>query len=169
MNTFHNHANLKRRKVQPGDPPGAVVIGGDYQGLGIVRSLGRHGVPVCIVDDEHSIARFSRHATMSVRVPNLRDENAAIASLMELGQALDLKGWVLFPTRDELVAAFSRHRDALSAIYRVHTCKWDAIQWIWDKETPTGWQASWGFPRRGPGFLFPSRMWRRSKGPSLWR
>ena len=31
---------------------GAVVIGGDYQGLGIVRSLGRQGVPVCVVDDE---------------------------------------------------------------------------------------------------------------------
>ena len=36
--------------------PGAVVIGGDYQGLGIVRSLGRRGVDVLVVDDERSIA-----------------------------------------------------------------------------------------------------------------
>jgi len=34
------------------------VIGGDYQGLGIVRSLGRQGIPVCVVDDEYSISRF---------------------------------------------------------------------------------------------------------------
>jgi D-aspartate ligase len=49
-------------------PPGAVVIGGDYQGLGIVRSLGRVGIPVCVIDDEHSISRFSRYATHGVRV-----------------------------------------------------------------------------------------------------
>ena len=32
---------------------GAVVVGGDYQGLGIVRSLGRQGRPlVCVVDGQ---------------------------------------------------------------------------------------------------------------------
>ena len=46
---------------------GAVVCGGDYQGLGIVRSLGRRGIPVCVIDDERSIARFSRYTTSSVR------------------------------------------------------------------------------------------------------
>ncbi len=45
---------------------GAVVVGGDYQGLGIVRSLGQRGIPVCIIDDEHSISRFSRYATQFV-------------------------------------------------------------------------------------------------------
>ena len=49
---------------------GGVVIGGDYQGLGIVRSLGRRGIPVCIIDDEHSISRYSRYATHFVRVKN---------------------------------------------------------------------------------------------------
>jgi predicted ATP-grasp superfamily ATP-dependent carboligase len=38
---------------------GGIVIGGDYQGLGIVRSLGRRGIPVCVIDDEASIARVS--------------------------------------------------------------------------------------------------------------
>ena len=32
-------------------PGGAVVIGGDFNGLGIVRSLGRQGIPVCVIDD----------------------------------------------------------------------------------------------------------------------
>jgi hypothetical protein len=36
---------------------GGIVIGGDHQGLGIVRSLGRRGMPVCVIDDEASIAR----------------------------------------------------------------------------------------------------------------
>ncbi len=46
-----------RAPVRPG---GAVVVGGDFNGLGIVRSLGRRGIPVCVIDDERSIARHSR-------------------------------------------------------------------------------------------------------------
>ena len=36
-----------------------MVIGGDYQGRGIARSLGQHGAHVCVVD-ETCIARASR-------------------------------------------------------------------------------------------------------------
>ena len=35
--------------------PGALVVGGDYQGLGIIRSLGRRGIPTCVIDDEQWI------------------------------------------------------------------------------------------------------------------
>ena len=56
------------------DQVGAVVVGGDYQGLGIVRSLGRRKIPVCVIDDEHSIARYSRYTTHAVKLANLRDE-----------------------------------------------------------------------------------------------
>ena len=112
---------------------GAVVIGGDYQGLGIVRSLGRRGIPVLVLDDEHSIARFSRYTTGAVHVANLRDEAATISALIELGRRRGLSGWVLFPTRDETVAALSRHRSQLAPWFRVATPAWDSVQWIWDK------------------------------------
>ena len=117
----------------PTDNVGAIVIGGDYQGLGIVRSLGRQGVPVCVVDDEYSIARFSRHATYSVRVSDLRDEQETVRSLFEVGRRLDLRGWVLFPTRDETVATLSRHRDVLAEFFRVPTPAWEVVRWAWDK------------------------------------
>ena len=68
-----------------GSAPGAVVIGGDYQGLGIVRSLGRRGIDVLVLDDERSIARHSRFATAAVRVPELRDEEATVETLLGLG------------------------------------------------------------------------------------
>src|SRR5580693_10021456 len=92
---------------------GAVVIGGDYQGLGIVRSLGRQGVPVCVVDDELSISRYSRYTTKFVKLADLRNERVAVDSLLALGKRLGLNGWVLYPTREELVAAISRHRSEL--------------------------------------------------------
>ena len=112
---------------------GALVIGGDYQGLGIARSLGRRGVPVCVVDDEYSIARFSRHVEHAVRVEDLRDEHETIRALLAVGRRLELNGWVLFPTRDETVAALSRHRDVLSEHFRVPTPEWDVVRWAWDK------------------------------------
>jgi D-aspartate ligase len=112
---------------------GAVVVGGDYQGLGIVRSLGRQGVPVCVVDDELSISRYSRYSTKFVKVADLRHERAAVVSLLEIGKRLNLHGWVLYPTREELVAAFSRNRAELGEMFRVPTPEWSSVQWAWDK------------------------------------
>ena len=123
--TTNNHARA--------EGPGAVVIGGDYQGLGIVRSLGRHGVPVCVVDDEHSIARFSRYATYSVGTASLRDQRQSVETVLDIGRRLGLKGWLLYPTRDETVAALARYRPLLTGWFRVPTPEWSTMQWVWDK------------------------------------
>src|SRR5947209_6610711 len=100
---------------------GAVVVGGDYQGLGIIRSLGRTGFPVCVLDDEPSIGRYSRYVTHAIRVQNLREEEAIVNTLLDVGRRLNLKGWVVFATRDELVTSLSRARDRLSEFFRVPT------------------------------------------------
>jgi D-aspartate ligase len=112
---------------------GALVLGGDFPGLGIVRSIGRRGRPVCVVDDEQSISRFSRYCTSAVRVPDLRNEPRTVETLLELSDRLGVSGWVLFATRDEIVAALSRHADILGERYRVAVTGWDAIRWAWDK------------------------------------
>jgi D-aspartate ligase len=112
---------------------GAVVIGGDYQGLGIVRSLGRHQIPVCVIDDEKSIARFSRYTTQTVSAPSLREEKETVDAILSIGRRLGLNGWVLYPTRDETVAALARNRELLSAFFRVPTPQWETVRWAWDK------------------------------------
>lgn len=112
---------------------GAIVIGGDYQGLGIARSLGRRGIPVCIIDDEHSIGRYSRYATHAARFHSLRDPDHLLSAIDHTARRFSLEGWVLFPTRDETVAALSRHRDALSRKFRVPTPDFSSVQWAWDK------------------------------------
>ena len=110
------------------------MIGGDHPGLGIARSLGRRGIPVHILDDQFSISRFSKYATHVTRVKNLRDERKTIDAVMDVGRRFKLQDWVLFPTRDETVAAFSRHRDELSSIFRVTTPAWNTVQWAWNKK-----------------------------------
>jgi predicted ATP-grasp superfamily ATP-dependent carboligase len=112
---------------------GAVVVGGDYQGLGIVRSLGRRKVPVCVIDDESSIARFSKYTTYAVPVGSLRDEKQTVDQVLEIGRRLNLKGWVLYPTRDETVAAIARYRSLLTDFFRVPTPAWESTRWVWDK------------------------------------
>jgi predicted ATP-grasp superfamily ATP-dependent carboligase len=110
-----------------------VVLGGDYLGLGIARSLGRRGVPVCLIDDERSIARFSRFATHTVRATNLREEHAIVGTLLGMAQRLDLEGWVLYPTRDEIVASIAKHRPILADVFRVPIPDWPTTRWASDK------------------------------------
>ncbi|HVM61067.1 MAG TPA: ATP-grasp domain-containing protein [Verrucomicrobiae bacterium] len=141
------------RSDLPTDGIGALVIGGDYQGLGIVRSLGRQGVPVCILDNELSIARFSRHTKHTVRVAELRDETQTVETILSTGRELKLDGWILYPTRDETVAALSRHRDLLSRSFRVPTMHWDVVRWAWDKRNTYQMALDLGIPIPKTWFL----------------
>jgi D-aspartate ligase len=125
---------------------GAIVLGGDYQGLGIVRSLGRRGSETCVIDDERSISRFSRYATVAVRVDTLRDERRAIDNILDVGVRFGLDGWVLYPTREETVVALSRHRAMLAERFRVATPPLDVVRWAWDKRKTYAKAASLGIP-----------------------
>lgn len=135
-----------RFRLSPTKLIGAIVVGGCFQGLGIVRSLGRHNVPVCIIDDERSISRFSRYATYAVQVANLRDERETVNTVLEVGRRFGLEGWVLYPTRDETVAAFSRYRSELMEQFRVPTPDWDVIRWAWDKRNTYRLAGELGIP-----------------------
>ena len=113
---------------------GALVVGGQHPGLGVARSLGRRGIPVVVVDDQPCVASASRYVQRTVRVPDLRDEQRTIRSIVDVARRFGLHGWVLFPTRDETVAAISRHHDVLDRLFRVTTPEWDVVQWAWDKQ-----------------------------------
>src|SRR5262249_650577 len=114
--------------------PGALVVGGDHPGLGVARSLGRRGIPVYVVDNQQSISSFSRYVSRVLRVKDLRNERKTVEAVLKLGHQYGLKNWVLYPTRDETVAAFSRYRAELSEFFSVTTQDWDTIQWAWDKK-----------------------------------
>jgi D-aspartate ligase len=135
---------------------GAVVIGGDYQGLGIVRSLGRQSIPVCVIDDELSISRYSRYCTKFVKVANLREGRTVVDCLLNLGRREKLDGWVLYPTREELVAALSRHRSELSEVFRVPTPAWESVQWAWDKRNTYRLAQELGIPT--PATHYPENV-----------
>jgi D-aspartate ligase len=123
----------RRRHCCDDRAPGAVVIGGDHQGLGIARSLGRRGIPVHVIDDETSIARASRFVQHVTRVRDLRSASSLLDALAVARRRLGRPGWVIFPTRDENVAAVAANRDALEADFRVPTPRLASIRSAWDK------------------------------------
>ena len=113
---------------------GAVVIGGHYQGLGVVRSLARKGVRVVVIDSEPCLCRFSRHVTKCIRCPDVRNEKLFLNFLRDLADWEGLHGWVVFPTDDETVFFLSRHRAELDKIFRVTTPEWDIVKFAYDKK-----------------------------------
>jgi len=136
----------QRHRLKPKHEVGAIVVGGDYQGLGIVRSLGQRGIPVCVIDDEYSIARFSRYTVHAVTVKDLRDESRTVAAILDIGSQLNLDGWVIYPTRDETVAALSRARARLCNQFRVPTPPWETVRATWDKRETYQLAASLDIP-----------------------
>jgi predicted ATP-grasp superfamily ATP-dependent carboligase len=135
LDSGNGHGTLPAREVSGTalETVGGVVIGGDYQGLGIARSLGRHGVPVCVLDDEASVARASRFVQTVVRVRDLRNEASLLSALARTRDRLPSARWVLYPTRDETVAALAANREALLSDFRVPVPGMDSISRAWDK------------------------------------
>jgi D-aspartate ligase len=121
--------NLTRSKSSHGCP-GAIVLGGNFVGLGIVRSLGRRGVPVWVVDADRSksIAQFSRYTKRFIETKESIPE-----LLLRIGREHHLEGWVLFPVSDEYVEILSTHHDSLSSIYRVTTATPEITRFALDK------------------------------------
>src|SRR5262249_2441395 len=92
--------------VTQSQPVGALIIGGDHPGLGVARSLGRRGIPVYVMDDQHCISAYSKYVRRVIRTRDLRGDRATTDAVLETGHRFNLRNWVLFPTRDETVAAF---------------------------------------------------------------
>jgi len=113
---------------------GALVVGGDHPGLAVARSLGQRNIPVYVLEDQLSVSQWSRYVSRVIRVEDIRGDRATVDAVMEVGHRFGLKGWVLFPTRDEHVGAFSRFREELSKFFRVTTPAWETTQWAWDKK-----------------------------------
>lgn len=96
--------------------PVAVVVGVEINGLGLLRSLARGGVPLIAADpDPRQPTMRTRHGhkikLRALSGPELVDD------LLALARTLDPRP-VLFVTRDETVATVSAHREALARHYR---------------------------------------------------
>jgi predicted ATP-grasp superfamily ATP-dependent carboligase len=111
---------------------GALVLGGSHGALAVVRSLGRHGIPVWFASDDNVLPRLSRFTRKGLSWPG---PNAAGAAdfLLDLGRRHGLLGWVLIPCADEEARLISQNHAALSRMYRLRTPSWETMRWTYDK------------------------------------
>lgn len=114
------------------DTAGAIVIGGAYGSLGIVRSLGRRGIPVWVLTNDQLMARFSRYAVRCPAWPAASHAAQAVR-LLEMAERHGLEGWTLFPGGDVEAELLSRYREQLSTHFRVTAPPWDVMQWAHNK------------------------------------
>src|SRR4051794_34886467 len=111
---------------------GALVLGGNYRALGVVRSLGRRNISVLVVkSDDASIACLSRYAGRTLGWTS-GDEEAQLEHLLGLAARYGLEGWTVIPTDDDAAVLLSRGRRRLSERYVVATPEWESMRWAYD-------------------------------------
>lgn len=112
---------------------GAIVIGEHCRGLGLVRSLGRRGIPVWTLEPAgQRLASMSRYTRRSF-VWCGGSDGEQLEFLRSLAARHQLSGWTLFPTNDETTALFARHHAELSEHFRMSVPAWDVLEWAYDK------------------------------------
>lgn len=113
------------------DWPHAVVVGGDLNGLGVLRSLGLAAIPTTIVDTDLSKpamrSRFGRK-----RRTGALSGDALIESLLELRNGFETPP-VLFLTQEASVVSVSEARTQLSGAYRFTMAPADLMDTLLDK------------------------------------
>lgn len=109
----------------------AIVLGSHVQALGVVRALGRAGIPVTVIDHRRlGVARLSRYAR-GFRSISEWSEAEIVA---ELGRMTNVYGpSVIFPTDDIAVAALARNWDELSESHVLTTPSWDVTRMAYNK------------------------------------
>jgi D-aspartate ligase len=118
---------------QAAESRGALVLGANYRGLGIVRSLGRRGVPVWVCrSDEHLVGMASRYVRRRLGWPS-GNESRQVDFLRQLAERHQLGGWAVFPSDDETAALLARHRERLAEPYLLAAPSWEAMRVAYDK------------------------------------
>ncbi len=112
---------------------GAIVLGSDYKALGIVRSLGRQGIPSVVIDNLPRSAWFSHYVIKRFKWRGPMEGADFLNFLLKTGKEHHLEQWVLFPTQDEVVEFIARNTHQLARMYKLVTQGWDIVRWGIDK------------------------------------
>jgi len=113
---------------------GAVIIGGDYQGLGILRCLGQQNIPIYLLDKELCIGRFSKYTKKFIKCPSVRQESLFLNFLKNLARKENIIGWIIYPNDDETVYFLSRYKEQLEAYYRIPIPSWSVLKFAYEKK-----------------------------------
>ena len=115
-------------------PAGAIIMGGHFHSLGAVRSLGRKGVQVVLLDYENNISRFSKYISRFHKCPEYHFEEPLLRTIIRLVLKYNYNGWVIFPSDDESVYFLSKYHKILSRYLKVSIPPWNISQHVYNKK-----------------------------------
>ena len=125
MNTEMQSEN--RRPVE------AMVTGS----LGLVRGLGRHGIPIILLAPDHaSIARYSKYITKRLACPDPNTpeaEHEVVKLLVDYGKQANAK-IAIIPVNDMEALTLSRNKEELEQFYFIPIASFDAMQKLVNKK-----------------------------------
>ena len=123
-----------RQPDKPADSgtPGAFILGGAHGSLAIARSLGRRGIPVWFMKDDHPLPGLSRYTQRRFASDGLSPA-ATVDRLLDIARIHGLRGWVLFAGSDAMVRLVAEHHARLGEVFRLTTPPWSIAQFAYDK------------------------------------
>lgn len=129
--------------------PVVVLYSGNATGIGLLRSLGRHGVPLWALDpNPDSVVLRSRYAHGSTCADTHYDEEGFLRDLIAVGRQLPQRA-LLLPSNDDYVDMLPRHRDALEEWFILQQPSPARMEALADKEQQfrAAWRAGVDTPK----------------------
>jgi len=102
--------------------------------LGVMRSLYHMKVPVCLLEDEVSIGRFSKCKKFYFKTPPVTSEIAYLNFLKRLAEGGGFREWVIFANNDETVFFLSKFKQDLSPYFKIPTPHWEVTKYSFEKK-----------------------------------
>ena len=119
------------RQAMPTDLPTAIVIGGDVNGLGVARSLARHGIPILMLDSDVGRPTMRSRYGRKMTLPGLSGDEL-IEALYALRPQFKHKP-VLFPTQEAGLATLSAHYSEIRNLYHLSLPPHEIVAAMLDK------------------------------------
>lgn len=113
---------------------GVLLIGADFQALGVVRALHEVGIPVFLLEQERGIAWASRYVSRRTAKRDLLTDPDAVNWLLDLAKTENLEGWPIFCVDDDTVEFLAKNHEALSASYVLPVPAWSTTQKFFEKD-----------------------------------
>ena len=131
----------------------AVIIGGDFLGLGIARNLRGLGIRIILVDPGFCITRYSKCVDAFYKCPPLAKTDDFMDFLVRLAESECMDKAVLFPSSDTSVRILSQYRNKLDQYFLVPTPPWHITKLSYNKRLTYELTLAEGIPV--PATFFP--------------
>lgn len=122
-------STTKDQKLKP-----AIVLSTHTMGLGVIRALGKMGVPIIAVHyDDSDMGFVSKYVDESIRSPHPEDSDEQFIELL-VEIATKYKESLLIPADDASLVAVSKNKNQLENYYTVACTEWDITKKFIDKK-----------------------------------